>query len=390
MAVKMKAGRPRNPTPEPFARKRGKSTVYYFCTYDEDGKRVWRSTGQNKISAARQYIRDKIEAQDLTPVPRITFKKFAEDFFRWPDPAKNIEPSDFIRSRKRKGSKPFSQENAYKYANILKNHIMPRFERLALEDITGKKIDDWTDYLLDMELSTSTVRHAYLCLKTIMDYAFKKSVINRNPFDKASPVSVTTEARDAPTLAEAHALLQPKYYPSEMLHLANLTAALTGLRISELCALTVDDLGKDRLMITKAMRAKAGVTAGTKNKIDREVPLLPEVVAMLARLQPAGYLFSDTGGETINPKRISESFNDAIDHLNRDAGKTVIDTAERMITFHSWRHFLTTQLGAANVTRAKIAAVRGDKAAGMVEHYTHFKAPDMAEIYAVQRRILGA
>lgn len=49
----------------PFLRKTGKKPTYYYYVYDEDRKRVRRSTGMHSRAAAMQVIQERIATGTL-------------------------------------------------------------------------------------------------------------------------------------------------------------------------------------------------------------------------------------------------------------------------------------------------------------------------------------
>jgi integrase len=61
---------------------------------------------------------------------------------------------------------------------------------------------------------------------------------------------------------------------------------------------------------------------------------------------------------------------------------------ERNIVFHSWRHFLNSQLLSNNISEAKTQKITGHKTKEMMMHYAHFNANDFQDVLEVTSEIL--
>jgi integrase len=59
----------------------------------------------------------------------------------------------------------------------------------------------------------------------------------------------------------------------------------------------------------------------------------------------------------------------------------------RNLSFHSWRHWLNSQLIEAHVAPEKIRAVTGHSSSEMTMLYYHAQTSEMADVRAVQTRL---
>ena len=129
--------------------------VYYYRTYDEDGKRTsGRSTGQTSKAAARRWVRDQIEKRSIVPGKDITFGKYAENWWVWGQ-------CYYISKEILKGRR-LSHDYADTNRSYLRNNILPYFSDMRLTSITSKKIEAWMLSLINDRnppLSTTTVNH---------------------------------------------------------------------------------------------------------------------------------------------------------------------------------------------------------------------------------------
>ncbi|MFZ7131925.1 MAG: tyrosine-type recombinase/integrase, partial [Eubacteriales bacterium] len=79
--------------------------------------------------------------------------------------------------------------------------------------------------------------------------------------------------------------------------------------------------------------------------------------------------------------------------LYRALAKMGIDEAERAqrnITFHSWRHFLNSQLLSNGVNETKTRKITGHSTAEMTKRYAHFLVNDFADVLKITNGIVEA
>ena len=70
-----------------------------------------------------------------------------------------------------------------------------------------------------------------------------------------------------------------------------------------------------------------------------------------------------------------------------DIGIDETERRRRNLSFHSWRHWLNSQLIEAHVAPEKIRAVTGHSSSTMTMLYYHAQASEMADVRAVQARL---
>ncbi|MDR2070558.1 MAG: tyrosine-type recombinase/integrase, partial [Treponema sp.] len=69
-------------------------------------------------------------------------------------------------------------------------------------------------------------------------------------------------------------------------------------------------------------------------------------------------------------------------------GITPAEISRRGLSFHSWRHFLNTELQVMNIPLVKVQSVTGHKSDRMSEWYSHFDAKEFAEVAAAQKTLM--
>jgi integrase len=201
----------------------------------------------------------------------------------------------------------------------LRNHVRPFFGERAIDKIGPAEIRRWQSQLLG-STGHATVQQCRSLLLRIFQYAFDEGAIDANPVRKvavprrrADPDTVLSQPRRrALTAEEAGQLLArfPLFWWDHMLTLLG-----TGLRFGELAGLRRRRVHLDRtppvLQVVdiryQAGRFGSGFKPRPKSDAGiRELPLAPEVVAVIRRQLPPGtdpddLVFTGPGGGVVAP-----------------------------------------------------------------------------------------
>ena len=167
---------------------------------------------------------------------------------------------------------------------------------------------------------------------------------------------------------------------------ANLLAALTGMRSSEVLGLRGEYVFEKHIQVSKQYD-KYGYR-DTKTKDKRNIPLVPRLMAELQELKDLngeGYLFSFDGGVSPVP---GSYFYDGFMAALPNIGISKKETRERGLCFHAWRHFCNTELQKAGLSIQKVQAVTGHKSDRMTELYSHFDPMEFNEVPKIQECLL--
>jgi integrase len=140
-----------------------------------------------------------------------------------------------------------------RYEELLRTYVLPALGHVALQKLSPTQIDHL--YInLERRLSVTTVRHVHVTLKACLATAVRKGKLLKNPVASADPPRTKApEVGQALTKDEVTRLLEgfrpTVYYPVVA------TAAMTGLRLSELLALQWRDIDfKARtILVTRAV-----------------------------------------------------------------------------------------------------------------------------------------
>ena len=142
----------------------------------------------------------------------------------------------------------------------------------------------------------------------------------------------------------------------------------------------------DHLEIMESFDERYGLKS-TKTHDFRQIPLPEKVLALLQTLKRGedDFLFTLNGVKPVNQHYFLYALYKALENI----GITEKERIQRNIVFHSWRHFVNSQLLANNISEAKTQKITGHKTRAMTLHYTHFNAKDLQDILKVTNRILS-
>ncbi|MGE0074133.1 MAG: tyrosine-type recombinase/integrase [Sphaerochaetaceae bacterium] len=366
------------------------AVYYYYYAYDEHGNRCRFATGQNNKTRAHQYCMELVRQGKLIPKKstKLCFKDFAQPFFVWQKCPIVTE----TLARDGRYSRTFCENNR----KCIDKHIIPRFGRLLLNALTPSMINRW---LMDLPasvitekqkkpLAKATCNKQLNLLRQILDKAVEQNLIQENPARKVKPYILKKNPYGAYTVAEMKNIFgDPQKFNNEISYNATLLAATTGMRLGEIRALRREDVSPEKISISHNFDVNYGLK-GTKSDNDREVPITPELYAIILSLAPDdGYVFSlDNGNSPVSPDFITDSF---YTRMLEALEITEDQRKERRLTFHSWRHFMNTRLIAAGIQGEVTRAIIGHEDESMTHHYLHLTTTDMECVMDVQRKLLA-
>ena len=364
-------------------RKIRKKIIFYYQTYDENGKRVCYSTGLTSKTAAQAYCTELYKKGLLIPQKRkkMKFADFADGFW-------DYDTSTYIQGILARGGS-FGRTYAYSRQLSVKKHILPYFGEMDIDKITPADVDRWILSFKGMGLTNSTANNNLVTLRIMLGEAVKNGLAEKNPCESIKPLREKAKERGILTLDEVKELLNPenytKYWDNGVSYAGNFLAAITGLRLGEIRALRHEDLHNGYISVTHSY-GKYGLK-DTKTHRGRDVPIPPLMEDIIHKVAPkSGYIFSVDGGENpVNPDIMTDDLYKALAKMGID------DTQrrERNICYHSWRHWFNTTLRAGNIPDAKTQALTGHRTQEMMEQYTHFSAKDFSDVRKIQESIIS-
>lgn len=368
-----------------YKRKTEKSKIVYYAKIrgeagEPEEMRV--STGQSSKASAElwtlKYLADKAEEAERKESEKlnILFEDYAKDFW-------NYEGS-YARSKKAR-----MRTISYGYLDtrkgITKNHLIPQWSKYRLRDITAGKIDKWIlDLAADNRIASGSINQRLQTLKVMMEFACSEGLIPENPARYVKPVADQYKRKGVLTKEEVHALLDPLVWKQYKHYVLNLLTLSTGMRISEIRGLKVEQVHTDYVEVHTAWEEQHGLKEPKCGSV-RDIPIIPlvyEALAEIIHLTDATDLvfYGATKSTPMAKSCIEKNLYDALKAI----GISEIERRRRNLTFHSHRHTLNTLLRSAGIPDTKIRMITGHREQSMTERYTNFRLGDLRDVTAVQ------
>ncbi len=251
------------------------------------------------------------------------------------------------------------------YESMLRVHLMPNFQNIALNKITEEMGLNLIQKLKKNGHNAKGINNIMMMFKCILNKAVQKKYLVANPF-----ISISKQKDDLIcdaywTKSEIGQFLlannQHELYPLFFV------ALHTGMRLGELCGLCWDriDFGLNQITITR-IRDKYGTKETTKTRLKRILPMVPEVRSLLIQLmreqRHPKYVFATRSGQLID-----------YGHIYRDfckAQKTA--KFDRHIRFHDLRHTFASQFMMNGGSVFELQKILGHTDIKMTMRYAHF------------------
>jgi integrase len=357
--------------------------VYYYVYDDEGTRRGPWSTGQTTKTAARNVCNLLNRKGTLLPEGKTmpTFEEYATGFWDW-------DNSPYLKERRKRVK--LTQNYTDKNKKLTDSTLISYFGKMKLDSITGEVIEGWLDAMIETGKKNVTINGYFGTLMTMMKWAVRKRIIERDPFLDVQRLIKETKEKKIITQDEFKAMFVDnwkKVWDNDLLMCtAHKLAALTSMRCSEVLGLKGEYVFDNYLYLCGQFDDYG--YRETKPKIKHHIPLPAELVRDLRKLikiNDDGFVFSEDGGATpITRRRIYLG-------LQRACGNIGIDEDEmkkRGINVHGWRHFCNTELLKGGLSVKKVQAVTGHKSENMTDNYTHFDPMEFSEVSKIQKMLL--
>ena len=281
----------------------------------------------------------------------------------------------------RLGKKPLS--------SITKNDVknMLRFLASVPQDVPTQKKDSFGRRIfVKKQLSSETVNQIVRAATCALKWAYHNALTENDCFSGIMYCHVVPQKRDVLGFSEAEKLFSAKW-ENECYRLANLTACCTGMRMGEILALQMQDIGTDCIFVRHSWARREGLKC-PKNGEERVIKIPQELSSLLlleAKKNPYGkspnnFIFwGYTQTVPLCARHLNESLKKMLLQLNL--------AQEKHITFHSWRHFYTANM-ADNIDERKLQLATGHKSRFMLEHYAaHVSEQALEELGNVAEKL---
>ena len=359
--------------------------VWQYLTYDRQGRRRRFSTGCTTKTQALDYVLGLAKKGALVPEEgkkepdAVTFGDFAKDWW--------TKDCDYVKAEALRGKKLGGQ---YVHTNrqLLGKHILPTFRRCPVGAITPYMIETWLERLVDRKrLSNKSADNILSILSVMLEEARRQGLAKTNPCREVRPFAKDMKVRGIFTIDEARRLLTtPSLWDNPVAYAASLLAACTGMRLGEVRALRACDIRDGYIHVEHSVDLHGNLKS-TKTGDVRDLPLPPRIMGELLDLKkhvgPEEKLFS-VAGKPVS----SELIRDGLYRAMARMGVTEEERRKRNITFHSWRHFLNSQLLSHGINESKTRKITGHSTESMTEHYTHFLVKDFEDVLQITEDIV--
>jgi integrase len=351
--------------------------VYEIGFKDAQNKQRWRTVAGG-ITAARaardELLAKRHRGEQVETQHRLRFADAANAWLE--GPVQDLRPRTGECSR-----------------NALKQHLLPRFAARRLDAITP---DDLAELVRDLRaagLSESTSSIAIGVMNRVYRYALR-----RLGWSGSNPVSLMLSSeRPKPSLTkrrrifDGRELEQTIAAATEPWRSLFILAALTGARVSELLAVTWDDVKLDDLEDAEVQFAyqvdRQGERRPTKTDGSaRTVPIPSELARILVRqklaspyAQPEDFVFCTRTGGAIRQRNVCRALRtaqrDAVDEHGRPTFSVLHETDEHgdqlrvahgeLPSMHSFRHTVASRALLAGESVDEIAFLLGHRDANV-------------------------
>lgn len=352
--------------------------IYYAYFRLPDGKRSTpKSTGQTSRGKAENWCLKYWQTGQIVFRENVTLAEFSKDFFSW---------EGTWATSKRSTGRRLSRHHCKQQNDLVKNHITPQLGHLRLTQITKHTLNNLRNELHTAGYSGNTINKILNVLLSILQEAEEQFLIQFVP--KVKKAVIKPKRKGILTIEEVKKLFSIKWN-SERVHChpardqffayaGNLLAAASGLRISELQALTLQDVHLDSayIRVWRSWDKLFGLNETTKNGKERNILLPGNVITVLEDLvsfnpdpsNPESFLFySQTPGKPVEQRLFTAALYTSLKRI----GITEELRRQRNITFHSWRHFFNSLLLNNGVSLQKVQALTGHLSNEMTQLYYH-------------------
>lgn len=192
---------------EPFTlykRKLAKKVVFYYVTYDAQGKRRKFSTGCTTKTQAMAYTMDLFKRNALIPVKQepivvLTFGEYAKD---WWTPG-----CDYVKDESGRG-RDLTEQYIKTNRQLMVKYILPTFKSSPLSDITASKIEAWQRFLTGKKnLAPKSANNILSIFSVILEEARRQGHIKTNPMKEVRTLANKSKQRGILSFEEARDLL---------------------------------------------------------------------------------------------------------------------------------------------------------------------------------------
>ncbi len=348
--------------------------VWYFHFYENDTRKS-RSTGKTLKYEAEEVARDFIDKKK-NPKKGITLSGYTQNFFIW-------DQCLWIKRQHSKGHR-FSIDVAQQRRGHLVNHILPVFGSYLLTDLNSIEIENW---LIHLDKANQTKNNILSTFKIVLTEASQEGIIHRNPLELVKQLARQNAKRDIFSDDEITSLFPTDdtelfdLWDEQRLAVSMYLLYCTGIRSGELRALRWkdviwdDELGGLAIMHAVKNNQEIGLPKNGKTRVvvmdQRGAKLLTNWLDATPFNEMDDLIFYGSSSSTPMERGVLSK------KLIKVLAKLEIDTSERNLVVHSFRHTFNTRMRRI-LPQETLQMLTGHQSKEMSDHYDH---PDVSVIY---------
>lgn len=337
-----------------YTKKTGKrSTRYYAVVYDQSAKTTRYSKGfDTKSEALKEEA--KLKALYSSFSSALTFSGLFE---KWQEASEStLSPRTFSE-----------------YCYSTRSVFLPIFGALPLDRITTDRINRWKAQAVQ-KWKPETVNKRINCLCSLFNFAVAAGYIEKSPMTGVQRCRVEQTSKNTWSEAEIRAFLGSEAFMRSFYRVPMLLAITTGIRPSELCGLSEEDLISDRITCHRGLGADGTVTDLKTSRSHRSI-LLPQAlhaeIESYIQNKPSSaakdYLFVSKIGSPLRPDVFAKEFKKTVDLAN-ESGLNL-----PKIRLYDLRHSVATNMYLSGEKSKVISELLGNSPQTMERHYAHVR-----------------
>jgi integrase len=364
-----------------FTDKAGRES-WYGRWHDGNGNRPKRKIGPKRQPGSREGLTRKQAERELQR--RIDSEKAA--------PVAGVSVSDttdrLLEHLEAKGRKATTLST---YRSLVKTHLVPHMGDQDVEQVEPEQVEQLMAAMRRDGKGPKLIRSAVILLHQVFDFGRRKGWCASNPCEGVDLPTVPENGRlRFLDMTEVEALLRAVPPTGSVFgrtdRAAYLTAAMAGLRQSELLALRWRDIDWTAGRVRVQEAYVRGHWQTPKSRLGwRSVPMVDRVAGELDRHFKWSAFQSDDDLVFPHPET-----GRVLDHsgLSRRYNKALREAKVTRITFHELRHTFGTQMAAAGVPLRTLQEWMGIKDYKTMLIYAHY-APSAHENEMAERAFRG-
>jgi integrase len=295
----------------------------------------------------------------------------------------------------------------------VKAYWIPYFKGRAIGEIQREDLQKFSNWLLKENADASGIT-----LKRIFDvgiialrWALANGIIRHNPIEKLTPYSQKIKKRGVLKPAEVVELFNLKWNDQRAL-LANIVAMSTGMRVGEILALRIEDIGEKYISVNSSYSRFDGLKC-TKTGESRTVPVIPAIrdaLRMMGKLNlhdnrfiffcekpdrpwdqemPALALKKMLIKMKVGDRPRQNAPKEEIKEWEKKRDEAIAYWKERNVVFHSWRHFYASRM-TDKLEARKVMLATGHKTDSVFKGYSgHALESDLSDVAVTTGEVFG-